>query len=67
MTATVKKRKITGGQVALHIAVFLLCLLVLYPFALLIIKSLKDYDQEINAPVSLTFPLHFENYSTAWL
>ncbi len=67
MTSFVKKRKITGGQIVLQIAVFLLCALVLYPFALLIIKSLKDYDQEINASISLTFPLHFENYSTAWL
>ena len=61
------RKKITRSQVALQIATFILCALVIYPFLMLIVKSFKDYDQEVFSPVSLTFPLHFENYEIAWL
>ncbi|MBQ9482540.1 MAG: carbohydrate ABC transporter permease, partial [Clostridia bacterium] len=39
----------------------------LYPFLLLIIKSFKDYDQEVLHPIGITLPLRFENYEIAWL
>ncbi|MDY2879685.1 MAG: carbohydrate ABC transporter permease [Candidatus Borkfalkiaceae bacterium] len=62
-----KRLRLTAGCVAMHLTVFTLCLLVLLPFAVLIVKSFKDYDQEIFHPVSPTFPLHTENYEIAWL
>ena len=63
----VKRKKIMRSQVALQIAVFILCALVVYPFLTLIIKSFKDYEQEVYSPITFTFPLHFENYEIAWL
>ena len=56
----VKRIKIMRSQVALQIAVFILCALVVYPFLTLIIKSFKDYEQEVYSPITFTFPLHFD-------
>lgn len=60
-------RKVPISQIILHIVVFILAVLVLCPFYLLIVKSFKDYNQEILKPLSISFPLFFENYSIAWL
>ena len=60
-------KRLRGGKIFIHVSVFLLCVLVLYPFFILIVKSFKDYDQEILSPVLPTFPIHFENYEIAWL
>lgn len=65
MSGSLKRSR--GGKIFIHVSVFVLCVLVLYPFFVLIVKSFKDYDQEILSPVLPTFPLHFENYEIAWL
>ncbi|MDR1094354.1 MAG: hypothetical protein LBL66_09435 [Clostridiales bacterium] len=63
---TVKRKRITVKQTALVITVAALCLTVLFPFWLLAVKSFKSFEQEIASPISLSFPLFFENYSVAW-
>jgi len=64
--AAAAKKKPTWQQVLLIAIVCTLCIMVLYPFWLLIVKSFKDYDQELESFLSLTLPLHFENYLVAW-
>ena len=51
----------------LHIIILFTLFLILYPLVLLIIKSFKDVTQDQNYPFTLTFPLYFSNYRTAWL
>jgi len=40
---------------------------IFYPFVSLLIASVKDMDQFIRSPWTITIPLHFENYIGAWL
>lgn len=54
-------------QTILHIIILFTLFLILYPLVLLIIKSFKDVTQDQNYPFTLTFPLYFSNYRTAWL
>ncbi len=62
----VKKKFIGWGQVCVLVALLLLLVLVLYPFWLMIIKSFKDFDQELNNPLTWTFPLVWDNYDYAF-
>lgn len=54
-------------QTILHIIILFTLFLILYPLVLLIIKSFKDVTQDQTYPFTLTFPLYFSNYRTAWL
>ena len=54
-------------QTILHIIILFTLFLILDPLVLLIIKSFKDVTQDQNYPFTLTFPLYFSNYRTAWL
>lgn len=54
-------------QSVLHFVIILTLFLTLYPLVLLIFKSFKDIPQDQMDPFTLTFPLHFGNYRTAWL
>ena len=54
-------------QTILHIIILFTLFLILYPLVPLIIKSFKDVTQDQNYPFTLTFPLYFSNYRTAWL
>jgi len=54
-----------GSELARHIAMLLILGLVLYPFVMLIILSLKDNFQFLHERWTLSFPLHFKNYAAA--
>lgn len=40
--------------------------MVLYPIFSMLVKSFKDASQELHDPLSITFPLYFNNYQFAW-
>jgi ABC-type glycerol-3-phosphate transport system permease component len=49
-----------------HLLLILLALVALYPFFYMIITSFKTNGQFYSNFFGITFPLHFENYATAW-
>lgn len=55
------------GQIISVTIVTIFLILVLYPIFLMIIKSFKDATQEMHDPLTVTFPLYFQNYKFAWL
>lgn len=61
-----RKKKISWGQVCVFLCLTLLLLLVLFPFWLMIVKSFKTFLQEVDDPLSLTFPLTWDNYDWAF-
>lgn len=61
------RKKVRGSQVAIHIAIVILLFLVLYPIALLVIKSFKSINQDLLQPFWPTWPLSFDNYRFAWI
>lgn len=62
-----KLKNISFKQSLIHLALIVLLIMVLYPIFILIIKSFKSAEQEMHKPLSLTFPLYFNNYKFAWL
>ncbi len=65
MTGIRNKRTLIA-QIALAAVLLILCFLVLFPFWLMLVKSFKSFMQEVENPLSLTFPLNFKNYAVAW-
>lgn len=65
MTGIRNKRTLVA-QIALAAVLLILCFLVLFPFWLMLVKSFKSFMQEVENPLSLTFPLNFKNYAVAW-
>ena len=63
---TQTKKRITGGQVCILVALTVLLLLVLFPFWLMIVKSFKDFLQEVDNPLTITLPLMWDNYAYAF-
>lgn len=59
-------KKFTPAQIIAIAVIFILLLMVLYPFYVLIVKSFKDRAQDITDPYGLSFPFCFTNYSQAW-
>ncbi len=62
----VKKKFIGWGQVCVLLSLLLLLVLVLFPFWLMIIKSFKDFGQELEHPLRWTSPLVWDNYVYAF-
>ncbi len=62
----IKNKKTLVAQIALAAVLLILCFLVLFPFWLMLVKSFKSFMQEVENPLSLTFPLNFKNYAVAW-
>ena len=48
-------------------ALLLVSLLILFPVYLMLVISVKDNTQFLENPFIPTWPLHFENYNTAWV
>ncbi|GMV64427.1 MAG: carbohydrate ABC transporter permease [Candidatus Omnitrophica bacterium] len=44
----------------------LVCLFILFPVYLMLVISVKDNTQFLEAPFVPTWPFHYENYVTAW-
>lgn len=61
-----KNKKVFLSQIALAAILLLLLFLVLFPFWLMIVKSFKSFMQEVDHPLTLTFPLQWGNYAAAW-
>ncbi len=61
-----KKKFIGWGQVCVLLSLLLLLVLVLFPFWLMIIKSFKDFEQELDYPLKWTSPLVWDNYVYAF-
>ena len=61
-----KNKKFLTKQIVIAIILFVLAVMVLVPFWLMVVKSFKSFNQEIDNPLGLTFPLYWENYSLAW-
>ncbi|MFC5407501.1 carbohydrate ABC transporter permease [Cohnella soli] len=62
----VLSRRFPTGQLVSHLALWILLLLTVYPFISMILKSVKNFDQDTHDPWGFTLPVHFENYSLAW-
>jgi ABC-type glycerol-3-phosphate transport system permease component len=58
--------RIRYGQVAAHAILLVLVILSLYPFAYMLITSVKSIDQFYHSYFEPTLPIHFENYLEAW-
>ena len=54
------------GQVIAHAILIVLVILSLYPFAYMLITSVKSIDQFYHSYFEPTLPFHFENYLEAW-
>lgn len=50
-----------------HLVVLVLLAITFYPLLVMVLKSFKNIEQNMYQPFNLSFPLHFENYSVAWL
>lgn len=50
-----------------HLIILLLLFLTFYPLVVMVLKSFKNVEQNMYQPFNLSFPLHLENYSIAWL
>lgn len=61
-----KNKKTLISQIILAIVLLILLFLVLFPFWLMLVKSFKSFIQEVESPLTLTFPLAWENYRVAW-
>ena len=62
----IKNKQTLIALIALAAVLLILCFLVLFPFWLMLVKSFKSFMQEVENPLSLTFPLNFKNYAVAW-
>ncbi|MBD2867152.1 carbohydrate ABC transporter permease [Paenibacillus arenilitoris] len=54
------------GELAKHAFMILVCLLLLYPFALMLQMSVKDTEQIMYEFFRISSPYHFDNYARAW-
>lgn len=61
-----KNKKTLISQIILAIVLLILLFLVLFPFWLMLVKSFKSFMQVVESPLTLTFPLAWENYRVAW-
>ena len=61
-----KNKKTLISQIILAIVLLILLFLVLFPFWLMLVKSFKSFMQEVESPLTLTFPLAWVNYRVAW-
>ncbi|MCC6444487.1 MAG: carbohydrate ABC transporter permease [Armatimonadetes bacterium] len=55
-----------AGDGWIHGILIVLAAVTFYPFVFLVMTSLKDNPQFFHQFWRLTFPLHFENYASAW-
>jgi len=61
-----RSRKGKGGEWGKHLFLIVVCLLVLYPFLLMLQMSVKDTEQVVYHFFGIGRPFHLENYSKAW-
>jgi ABC-type glycerol-3-phosphate transport system permease component len=54
------------AQVGIHVGLLIFVVLSLAPYIFMILTSLKTNQQYNESFWALAFPLHFENYATAW-
>jgi ABC-type glycerol-3-phosphate transport system permease component len=50
-----------------NLVVVFFLFLTLIPFFIMILKSVKNIEQNLHEPFSLSFPFHWVNYSLAWI
>src|SRR2546423_979418 len=56
-----------SGDAWRHLLILLACVLTFYPFAQLVVMSLKPPDQFQTVPFGLIFPFYLgDNYTAAW-
>lgn len=58
--------KFRGAELAKHVYVIVLCLLLLYPLVLLVQTSFKDTGQVMFEFFKIRAPFHTDNYARAW-
>ncbi len=63
---TMRLLRIRYGQATSHVILIVLVILSLYPFAYMLITSVKSIDQFYHSYFEPTLPFHFENYLEAW-
>jgi ABC-type glycerol-3-phosphate transport system permease component len=54
-------------EVIKNLVVIFFLFLTLVPFFIMVIKSVKNIEQNLHEPFTLSFPFHWVNYSLAWL
>ena len=59
-------RRIPFGQIISHIVLVVLIGISLYPFAFMLVTSVKSIDQFYHSYFEITTPFHFMNYLEAW-
>lgn len=65
-TQVVSARRVPWAEVSKNAYIALLCLLMLFPLALMLMMSLKSREQIVFEFFALRPPFHFENYATAF-
>ena len=65
-TARARRRRPSRRQWGVQIALIVLVFLSLAPYLFMVVTSLKTNQQYNESFWALAFPLHFENYATAW-
>ena len=63
---SVRKKRVSGAQIALIIVLFFFLALTLFPLFMMLVKSVKSPRQEILSPFWFSFPFRWENFSDAW-
>lgn len=64
MSHTLKQRALNA---VMHLIIIVLLFITFFPLVVMVFKSFKNIEQNTYSPFGLSFPLHFENYSIAWL
>lgn len=59
-------KRFSASQLLIYAILWILLLLTIYPFISMVMKSFKNFEQDIHSPWTMTFPLHLENFSLAW-
>lgn len=55
-----------AGQFGIGLVLAVIALAGLFPFLFMLLTSLKDNDQYYNSVLKPAWPIHWDNYSTAW-
>jgi len=58
--------KMHTSELVKHFFLIILCILLFYPFFLMVQMSFKDVGQIIDGLFKIELPFHYENYTVAW-
>lgn len=62
-----RRKKIHISQIVLVFITLVFLVLTLYPFFMMLVRSVKSLPQEMTEPNTITFPFQWANFSEAWV